>query len=224
MRRSRQRALRRVAQLGGSGVRTGSSHRKSSYSSVLRLRPIFYRIPQRLNSASRAPRFQSLIKIGHPSETKGATGFLVGNFNCMHHQLGRAADDAGFRQDVTIGGRSDMASVDLNSDWNKSSQIDLPAGVETGCGFCEDHADPAVQQGEGWRARSDIGIRRRSPSASAEMISTPRASGAVFESKARSCSTEVIRVKTEDIREISVWRSTVNVWRLAATVRRSAEG
>ena len=41
-----------------------------------------------------------------------------------------------------------MASIDLNSDWNKSSQINLPTGVETGCGFCEDHADPAVQQAE----------------------------------------------------------------------------
>ena len=71
------------------------------------------------------------------------------NLNIMYHQRGRAADDAGFCQDVTIGGRSDMTSVDFNSDWNKLGQIDLPAGVETSCGFCENHTDPAMQQAQG---------------------------------------------------------------------------
>src|ERR1700722_1019546 len=58
---------------------------------------------------------------------------------------------------------------------------------------------PPCSRPNGWRARSDIGIRRRIPSASAETISTPRASGAVFGSSARSCSTEVTRVEVEDI-------------------------
>ena len=53
---------------------------------------------------------------------------------------------------------------------------------------------------EGWRVRSDIGIRRRIRSASAETISTPRASGAVFGSKPRSCSTELILAEAVDIR------------------------
>src|ERR1700693_6053656 len=60
---------------------------------------------------------------------------------------------------------------------------------------------PPCNKPNGCRARSDIGIRRRIPSASAETITTPRASGAVFGSKARSCSMEVIRVETEDIRD-----------------------
>ena len=53
---------------------------------------------------------------------------------------------------------------------------------------------------KGWRARSDIGIRSTMCSESADTISTPRASGAVFGSNARSCSMETIRVEADCIR------------------------
>jgi len=142
------------------------------------------------------------------------------NLNIMYHQRGRAADDAGFCQDVTIGGRSDMTSVDFNSDWNKLGQIDLPQAWRLAAVSARTILIPPCNRPKGWRARSDIGIRSRSLSASAEMISTPRASGAVFGSKARSCSMEVIRVKAEDIQELSVQRSAFNAQRPAANIWR----
>ena len=39
-----------------------------------------------------------------------------------------------------------MASINLNTHWNGARQIDIPAGVETGSGFCENHADAAMQE------------------------------------------------------------------------------
>jgi hypothetical protein len=107
-------------------------------------------------------RLDSLIKICHPSETKSLPGFLVGNFNGVHDQFRRSADDPSFCQDVAIGSRPDVASVNLDSYWNRSGQIDLPTGVQTGGSFCQNHANSPVQQTHGltgaighWHSKKD---------------------------------------------------------------------
>ncbi len=54
----------------------------------------------------------------------------------------------------------------------------------------------------GWRARSDIGIRRRMCSESTDTISTPRASTAVLGINARICSRVLIMEKRSEAIQI----------------------
>jgi hypothetical protein len=64
----------------------------------------------------------------------------------VHDQFRRTADDFPFGQNVTLGSRPEMTSVDFYSDRNGTREINLPTRVDARGGFCEHHADAAVQQ------------------------------------------------------------------------------
>jgi hypothetical protein len=116
-----------------------------------------------------ARRLDGLIKVCHPSETEDPPGFLVRNFDRVHNQFRRSADDACFCQDVTIGRRPDVASANLDADRYRLGQIDLPTGVQTSGSFCQDHTDSPVQQTHRltsaighWHSKNDpLGIGRK---------------------------------------------------------------
>jgi hypothetical protein len=83
----------------------------------------------------------------------------VRDLDVVHGQLRRTADDFSTSQNVTLGSRPDMASVDFYSDWNDTGEINIPTRVEARGSFCENHADAAMQQAQGL-ARA---IRHRHP-------------------------------------------------------------
>jgi len=68
------------------------------------------------------------------------------DLNVVHGEFRRTADDFSFRKNVTLGSGPEMTSVDFYSDWNETGEINVPTGVEARGGFCENHADAAVQQ------------------------------------------------------------------------------
>src|ERR1700758_2411482 len=87
-----------------------------------------------------------LVEIGYTSQAQKPIGLLMSDLNVVHGQFRRTADDASFRENITVGSGSKMASVDFDADRRTASEIDIPASVQTGGSFCEYHADAAVQE------------------------------------------------------------------------------
>lgn len=90
--------------------------------------------------------FNYLIEISDPSQTQKPIRLLVYDLNVVDSQFCRTADDASFRQNMAVGSGSKMASVYLDTNRGEASEINIPASMQTGGGFCENHADAAVQQ------------------------------------------------------------------------------
>jgi len=70
----------------------------------------------------------------------------VRNLDGVHNQLGRMPDNGGPGEDVTVRNRTDVASVDFDSNGYRLIQIDTPTGVQTRCSFGENHRYPAMQK------------------------------------------------------------------------------
>jgi len=86
-----------------------------------------------------------LVKICYASETQETIRLLVRDLNVVHGQFRRPTDNCSFGQNVPVGSRTDMTSVDFYSDWHETGQINIPTGVKARGGFCENHADAAMQ-------------------------------------------------------------------------------
>ena len=90
-----------------------------------------------------------LVEIGYTSHAQKPIRLFVPDLNVVHRQFRRTADDASFRQNMTVGSGSKMAPVDFDANRRAASEINIPASVQTGGSFCEHHADAAVQEAVG---------------------------------------------------------------------------
>jgi hypothetical protein len=86
------------------------------------------------------------VEIRYPARAQQPVCLLVSNFNRVEDQCAGAADDRGLRDNMALGCRSKVASIDFDSYREHVRKIDSPTRVYTRRRFCQHHADTPMQQ------------------------------------------------------------------------------